>query len=181
MATCSYGRLRNSAAENTLGLTLQMSRTTHENEYERKLLQNVKVHGWQCTSVSAEEGDEETPPFSYTIGMFHSFRCPEFITFGLPNETAHAIFGIIANAAREGRPYPLDAPCADLIKDLDCVFVKVPREAFNEYVLSALWFYQGEEFPLYQVVWPSKTGHFPWHPDASEGFKAWQPLLAPAQ
>ena len=158
-----------------------MSRTTHENEYERKLLQNVKVHGWQCTSVSAEEGDEETPPFSYTIGMFHSFRCPEFITFGLPNETAHAIFGIIANAAREGRPYPLDAPCADLIKDLDCVFVKVPREAFNEYVLSALWFYQGEEFPLYQVVWPSKTGHFPWHPDASEGFKAWQPLLAPAQ
>jgi hypothetical protein len=158
-----------------------MPRTTHANEYERKLLQNIEVHGWQCTSVSAEEGDEETPPFSYTIGMHHSFGCPEFIVFGLPNETAHAIFGIIANAAKAGRPYPLDMPCADLISDFECIFVSVPREAYDEYVLSSLWFYDGAEFPLYQVVWPSKAGHYPWHAAATAGFKAWQPLLGPVE
>lgn len=155
-----------------------MTRTSHSNEYERKLLQNVADHGWQCTSVAAADDDEDdAPPFSYTIGLFHSYGIPEFIVFGLAQGTAHAIFGTIARAAAAGKPIPLDVPCADLIDDYECVFVKVPRSAYDEYVLSALWFHDGEDFPLYQIVWPSKAGHFPWHSAATESFKQWQPLL----
>ena len=160
-----------------LGLN-QMPRTTHSNEYERKLLQNIATHGWQCTTVYAEEGDDETPPFSYTIGMFHSYGAPEFIIVGLLQDTAHSIFDTIAKAAAAAVPIPLDVPCADLIDDYECVFVKVPKAAYQEYVLSILWFQDGEDFPLYQIVWPSKSGYYPWHPQAPEGFKQLQPLLA---
>jgi hypothetical protein len=154
-----------------------MPRTTPANEYERKLLENVQTHGWQCTSVSPGQGDEETTPFSYTIGMTSSFGLPEFITFGLPSGTAHAIFEIIANMAKSGRTLSLDQPCSSLINDFDCVFVEVPRAHYDQYVLSCLWFYEGQDFSLYQIVWPSKFGRFPWHPESSASFRAWQPVL----
>jgi hypothetical protein len=28
----------------------------------------------------------------------------------------------------------------------------------------ALWFYCGMGFPVLQVVWPDRSGHFPWDP-----------------
>ncbi|MET0377655.1 MAG: DUF4262 domain-containing protein, partial [Spongiibacteraceae bacterium] len=40
------------------------------------------------------------------------------------------------------------------------------------------WYYQGNDFPLHQIVWPSQTGLFPWHPEASAAFRKAQPVIA---
>jgi hypothetical protein len=47
----------------------------------------------------------------------------------------------------------------------------------SEHVGFARWYYDGDDFPVQQVVWPSKTGLFPWHPEASIEFRAKQPVL----
>lgn len=39
------------------------------------------------------------------------------------------------------------------------------------------WYYMGDDFPMYQIVYPSKDGEFPWHPNATDAFRAFQPIL----
>ena len=151
-----------------------MPRTASSNDYERALLEIIASHGWQCTSVGA---GEDQPCFSYTIGLLRSFNYSELMVIGLAPTTAHGMFTTAANAARAGRPLALEQPSEGLVEGYPCVFVKVPEIAYGEYVLSASWFYEGNAFPLYQIVWPSKEGRFPWHPSAGAQFRAEQPVV----
>jgi hypothetical protein len=151
-----------------------MPRIEATNDYERRLLDNVKVHGWQCTSVGA--GDDE-PCFSYTIGLFKSFSFPELMIVGLSSVASHSILTIAANAAREGKPLNVEEPTDALVEGYSCVFVKVPESKYADYVSSASWYYNGYDFPLYQVVLPSKAALFPWHPRAGEEFRSAQPVI----
>jgi len=151
-----------------------MPRTSSSNEYERKLLAKISEHGWQCTSVA---GEESSPSFSYTIGLFQSFGHPELVIFGLNPKTAHGVLSIAARAAAAGKPLDLQQPTDALLEDYPCVFVKVPESEYDSYILSACWYYEGCSFPLYQVVWPSMEGIFPWSASATDEFRATQPIL----
>jgi hypothetical protein len=33
------------------------------------------------------------------------------------------------------------------------------------------------DFPLYQIVWPSRDNRMPWDPEVSDSFRAMQPVL----
>lgn len=90
---------------------------------------------------------------------------------------AHAVLNIVAEAAASGVPLNLDEPTAELLEGYSCVFVPVPANEYSAHVGFARWFYEGESFPVQQIVWPSKSGVFPWHPDASSEFRAKQPVL----
>lgn len=147
------------------------------NDYERSVVANVRKFGWHCTSVAPRLG-EEGESFSYTVGLQHSYGSSELIILGLPGGTAHSIFSIFVDRLREGRPIALDAPSEDLLKDYPCVFVPVPRPRYNDYVLSALWYYAEQDFELHQLVYPDREGRFPWHPEAAPAFRQQQPLLS---
>jgi hypothetical protein len=45
-------------------------------------------------------------------------------------------------------------------------------------VFSALWYYAGASFPLYQAVWPNDEGYYPWNKGGAHGFLQLQPVLA---
>lgn len=122
-------------------------------------------------------GDAEHPPFSYTIGLFHSYGYPELLIYGLPREVAHAVLTIATNAAASGTPLNLDEPTEELLEGYSCVFVPVPLHEYPEHVGFARWYYEGDVFPVQQVVWPSKAGLFPWHPEAPHVFREKQPVL----
>lgn len=151
-----------------------MPRTIASNDYERDLLANIAKSGWQSTRVVGDEGETV---FAYTIGLFHSFGFPELIVFGMPAKTAHGIFDTAARAAASGNPIPLNVPCDKFSDSYKCEFRRVPPYRYDEFVLSARWFYQHEDFPLYQVVWPSVEGYMPWHPKADLTFQESQPII----
>ena len=142
-----------------------------ENDYERSVLRNVEAFGWHCTSVSGEI------PFSYTVGLHESYGGPELIMFGLKGSTAHSILGLCVERLKDGRGLELSEPNQELIEGFNCFFVEVPRQLYNDYVYSALWFNAEVEFPLYQIVWPDPDGNFPWHSGATEDFRTAQPVL----
>jgi hypothetical protein len=146
------------------------------NDYEKSVLNNVEKFGWHCTSVTPKNDGE--CKFSYTVGLFQNYGQPEFIIFGLDSKISHSILTVLAEAAISGNMFPLDKPCSELIDNYDCAFVGVPKEQFNNYVFSALWFNAGDEFPLTQVVWPDSDGCYPWHEETSKGYLKQQPVLA---
>ena len=151
-----------------------MPRHGFSNEYERKLLENVKQHGWQCTSVGAGDG---TPCFSYTIGLYQTYGYPELLLVGLPTNIAHGVLATVASAACSNKPLNISEPTDALLEGYSYVFVRVPEQLYGEYVLSATWYYEGNDFPLYQLVWPSVDGYFPWHEHADAKYRSSQPVV----
>lgn len=144
------------------------------NSYEETVIRNVREYGWHFTHVL---GDDDDPSFSYSVGLVASYGYPEIILCGLPQGAAHGLIGLIASRAAGGKPIDPSTPSTVIIQDCPCVFVEVTRKNREEYARSTCWLYGSSDFPMYQLVWASKQGVFPWHSDASERFRWSQPVL----
>lgn len=151
-----------------------MVQLTGNDKAEQKLLDDIAVHGWHCIHILA---DGARVGYSFTVGLFQSYGHPELIVFGLPRQVAHEVLVICANAVRSGSPIDFTRPTEALLESASCDFAEVPASAFRESVGFALWYYEKKPFPLYQIVWPSRDGLFPWHPEASESFREAQPVI----
>jgi hypothetical protein len=154
-----------------------MVRTVGEDKSEQKVIDDIATYGWHCVNIFAE-GDD--PAYSFTIGLFQSYGHPELIIFGLRSEIAHQILSIAADAAKAGVPLDLTQPTDAFLNNYLCCFVQVPLTEYHDHVGYCRWYYQGNDFPLYQIVWPSRSGLFPWHPEATSEFRATQPVLSGA-
>src|SRR5579863_5505244 len=62
----------------------------------------VGEHGW---AVSGRHGDEEAPPWAYSVGMWVSGQTPEFVVCGLPVEGGAAIINAIGARLGDGADY----------------------------------------------------------------------------
>ena len=151
-----------------------MTHPIPENSYEQSIVDNVREFGWHCTSVG---GGEEAPPFTYSIGLWESFDHPELVVIGLDTNLAHSVLSKVARAVEVGEAFDLSQPTDRLLDNYSCVFLAVPPEQYADLILSACWYYRNEEIPVYQVIWPSLEGLFPWHPDASDEVRLSQPVL----
>lgn len=151
-----------------------LPRPTPTNDYENSVFENIEKYGWHCTSVGGGDG---SPCFTYSVGLFDSFGHPELLVIGLSAELSHSMISAVARAAENKPPIELDKPCDNLLGDASCVFVTVPHDQYADWVISARWYYQGDDFPLYQIVWPAVGGPFPWEPTADEKLKSSQPVL----
>lgn len=144
------------------------------NPYEESVLRHIAEYGWHFTHVFE---DDDGPSFSYSVGLAASYNHPEIILFGIPKESAHGLVSLIADRAASGAPIDLSTPNDEIIQGYPCVFVEVSRANQQEYALSNCWLYKNDSFSMYQLVWPSEQGLFPWHPEASDGFRWSQPVL----
>lgn len=151
-----------------------MTRKFATDQGEQKLLDDIEQYGWHCMHI-LEEGD--LPPFSYTVGFHKTFGCSELIIYGLESDVAHSVLNIAAKAAAGGSPIDLTTSTDRLLNGFDCMFVEVPKSKFHEHFGFALWYYEGDEFPVYQMVWPNREGLYPWNPSCTDAFRAAQPVL----
>ena len=152
-----------------------MVRSVAEDESEKKVLNDIARYGWHCVHIQAEG---EFVEYSFTVGLFQTYKHPELIIFGLPYKVAHQILTTAAEAARAGVPLDLSNPTDALLNGYSCCFGEVPKTQYHEHVGYARWYYEGNGFPLYQIIWPSRSGQFPWHPLATDAFKLSQPVIA---
>ncbi len=151
-----------------------MVRTIGKDAPEQKVIDDIARYGWHCVNVLA---DDRGGPFSFTIGVFQTYRLPELVIFGLPSIVAHQVLAIVVEKIQSGTPLDMSAPTDELLENYPCLFIPVPESAYENYLGFCLWYYQGQQFPMCQIVWPSREGHFPWHPETSESFRADQPVL----
>jgi hypothetical protein len=154
-----------------------MVRTVGEDQSEQRVLDDIAQFGWHCVHILAEHG---RPEYSFTIGLFQTYGHPELIIFGLSSTVAHSILSIATHEAERGEPIDVNAPTDALLHGHTCCLAEVPASQYHDHVGFARWYYLGNGFPLYQIVWPSRSGLFPWHPEATEEFKAIQPVIAQA-
>ncbi len=146
-------------------------------DVEAQILDKVETVGWYVCVVAE---DEEGPGFAFSIGLFESFGHPEVICFGPPPETLAAIVNLVGEAVKEGTIFGDGAVSDDIIEGHRCSFRAASKQAYREYLGYALWFYDGDDFPVLQLVLPDSHGLFPWEDGASEAMKALPALWEPS-
>jgi hypothetical protein len=74
-------------------------RFTHQtDQYEAWQRETIRTHGWALQAVL---GDEESPPFVYTVGLA-GFRHPELIVFATTQATAAVVLNELGELVRAG-------------------------------------------------------------------------------
>lgn len=127
---------------------------------DRNLLADVEKYGWHCLHVH-DEG--ELPYWSFSIGVFQSWRHPEFVVFGLPDTVAHDLLHELVERAKAGETFSHGREYDDVLEGFGCRFVRVDPQWYSQFLGYAQWFYETEDgFPVLQLVWPDKHGRYPW-------------------
>jgi hypothetical protein len=144
-------------------------------EHDRKLLADVKRHGWHVIGV---EEDEEGPSFAYSIGLYRSFGHPEVVVFGLPVKVMHQVVNAAGEKVRFGERFGHLDESGDILEGYDVAFRAMERRHYPDYLGYARRFYQGDDFPALQCLWPDSQHRYPWHPGFTPALARRQPLLS---
>ena len=56
------------------------------------------------------------------------------------------------------------------IEDFQVTFKAIDPKHYDDYMGSCQWLYNGDDFQVFQIVWPSTSGKWPWDKDASEQY-----------
>ncbi len=143
-------------------------------EGDRKLLENVEKYGWHVVLIT---GDKNTPGWAFSVGLYHTFKHPEIVIFGLPKDRMHAFINCIGNDVRGGKVYRSGVGDTELLPGYTTMFEAVEKIWYGPVLGWATWFYDGDDFPALQCIWPDKNNRFPWDEDFEPLLAADQPFL----
>ncbi|AZO54287.1 DUF4262 domain-containing protein [Mesorhizobium sp. M8A.F.Ca.ET.057.01.1.1] len=144
---------------------------------EAKALADIEAYGCHILYVLEESDD---PPFAYSVGIEHNFDAPELVVIGLKPEISQSIINEYCRRVREGELFQPGQRALGFVKDFDCEFGAVDAGHYPEYFGWDIWFYDGHDFRVMQLIFPNLDGVWPWEPEADDWFRARQPLLGTA-
>ena len=147
---------------------------TPTNPIEEKVIENVRAGGWFVALIPPEGG---APPWGFTVGLYENFQQPEIVLVGLPPQVMHAILN---GAGEMAMTEQLTAGLRtdQLLQGLSCEFQNVDKLWYPALLGIAMWYYEGDSFPVLQCLWPDRTGKLPLEEGYDPKLLAIQPNLA---
>ncbi len=136
-----------------------------EDKFEQKALDDIREYGLHIIGVAE---DDQGPGFVYSLGLFENYVHPEIIIIGLKQDLAQRLLNNMAYDIKHGKTFESGEFHEDVLDDFLCYFGQVPRSKYKDYVGWSRWYYEGDDFPLVQCVYPTVAGKFPWQKDFPE-------------
>lgn len=146
-----------------------------KDEYERRLVDNVRDHGVHILHIFDESGEKSE--FSYTVGLWHTHRHPEILIYGLKKNLRHTLLNNLNCLIGNNRVFLDGMNAKDVIDGYTCFFQEIPKTHYREHLGRCWWFYEGSDFPAVQMIWPSVQGIYPWDEDADDYLRWTEPIL----
>lgn len=141
---------------------------------DQKLLSDIASTGWHIIHITE---DETGPGWSFTVGLYHTFKHPEIVITGYNQELTQVLLNNFGYDIKDGKTFVHGEDYNDILDDVKCRMLEVKKEHYHEHFGYAKWFYKSEDFPVLQCVCPTVQGVFPWDEGAPEGFVKFQPVL----
>lgn len=147
-----------------------------EDKRDRRALDNIEEYG--CHVLHVFDPDNEKSRFTYSIGIQKTTGEPELVIMGLKQELAHWIVNEYNNRIKDGEKFRVDEYYDDFIDGFQVTFKRVLKKHYKEHFGWGKWLYKSDNFDVYQLIYPSTQGVWPWDKDVSEDFTWFQPLLS---
>ncbi|MBL8809658.1 MAG: DUF4262 domain-containing protein [Planctomycetaceae bacterium] len=144
---------------------------TPKDKYDRAVLGDIERVGWSVICIN-----DGSTPYQFSVGMFHTLKHPEIIILGLKQEVGGYIINQIGGTIALGKTIKPDVLNEDYTNTGN-YFKTVDPVHYTEYCGYAKWLYRGSGFPMYQCVWPLKSGLYPWDAGYPPEGAEIQPLL----
>jgi hypothetical protein len=142
---------------------------------EKKALADIKKYG--CHVIHVLE-DEDGPPFSYSVGVQKASGAPEVIVIGLKQPIAHFVVNEYNSRVRAGERFLAGSQYEGFLEGFKVQFEVVASRHFDDYLGWNKWLYGGKNFEVFQIIYPTTDGVWPWQPTASGWFRQRQPVLS---
>ncbi|WP_165072799.1 DUF4262 domain-containing protein [Paludisphaera rhizosphaerae] len=143
-------------------------------EEERRTLADIERYGCHVIHVLEED---DLPPFAYSVGVEKSSGAPEVVVIGLKQPLDHFIVNEYNRRVRAGERFEPGQRVEGFLEGFECQFLAVDPSHYGEYFGWDLWLYNGPNFRVLQLVFPTVDGVWPWDDEADEWFRNRQPLL----
>ncbi|WP_156753751.1 DUF4262 domain-containing protein [Actinokineospora pegani] len=125
-----------------------------------------------------EVGDDEFGAgYTFSVGAWRVHGAPEAVVVGIPQDIARGLIELYVRRVAAGERFFPGLPYLDFFDGTPVVVERVDHAFYPEYLGSALLVYPSGQFPALQLIVATPDGHFPWHADAPDGFRDWQPVL----
>ncbi|MFI5613810.1 DUF4262 domain-containing protein [Amycolatopsis sp. NPDC051903] len=138
----------------------------HLDTVDTGLVAHVADPGWGLLAIPA---DEVSAGWTFTVGLWHSFRTPELAVFGLDPKPGLALLNAIGEQVGAGLRVAAGDRLAGFLRSGATLEVRQVDEGWHEaFFGTARGFYRATRpaVPFLQVVWPDRDGRFP----AQDGF-----------
>ena len=144
-------------------------------ENDKRVADDIAKYGCHVVSVFDPEGKQ--PPFSYSIGIQGTSGAPEAIVIGVRPELGHYMVNEYNAQVRKGVRFERAKQYPGFLEGFN-VYVEPAKAALlAEYTLGCNRYYEGADYSVVQLIYPTTAGVWPWHKAASMRFKANQPML----
>jgi Domain of unknown function (DUF4262) len=138
------------------------------------VVKNIEQYGWHVTLI---RGEERSPGWAFSIGFYRSYGHPEVVVFGLPVELMRKVINAIGADVSAGKVFRSESAYSQILEGVSCIFQTVEKVWYQPFLGYARWFYQGDEFPVLQCIWPDKEQNFPGNAKFRSDWFWAQPLL----
>lgn len=146
-----------------------------EEELDAKALNDVNTYGCHVLKVMGEEG---LPPFAYSIGIEATSQQPDLLVIGLNLDVGHWIINEYNRRVRQGEIFVPNLPYEDFLEGFPVFFSPMLKDHYRKYLGWGLWLYGGENFRVFQLIYPDTTGRWLWNPAAADDYTRSMPLLS---
>ncbi len=141
---------------------------------KQETLNNISHYGCHILHVMAEG---ELPPFSYSIGIEKNFCFPELVVVGLKRELAHGIINEYKHRIKCGELFEPNHFYPGFLEGFNVYFIEVASKHYSAYFGWGRGLYDGNNFRVMQLVYPTTSNIWPWDSNALDSYLTWQPLL----
>jgi hypothetical protein len=157
-----------------------------EDDFDERLLADVRKHGWHCVLVADEHHPEHAASnaalgphavydaaLAYTVGLSLTRDHPELVLVGRWAQ-AHAILAAAVDLITGSRRLAPGEVSDQVLQDYEVRFGPVSHEQRVELLTYADWANRRRPFEALQLILPDSSGRWPEDPD----YNAYpQPLL----
>lgn len=133
------------------------------------IVATVQEHGWSVLRIYG------TVEFAYTVGLWHTFRLPELVMFGLDGGYLQQLLNSGVDHVRENGWPESQVPFPGVLEGFETQLRPVDESWRDAFFGTAHRFYRGWPVPVWQLIWPDAHGRWPWQEDATLTSRTRQP------
>ncbi|WP_445363348.1 DUF4262 domain-containing protein [Microbulbifer sp. ANSA003] len=141
---------------------------------DKRILDNIEKYG--CHVLSVLE-DEDSPTFTYSIGIYETQSKPELLIVGLDSKISQSMVNEYCQRLKAGESFEVGRYYSGFLEGFDVCFIEMDKKYHDVYPLACNTHYGALPYTVYQLVWPTTSEQWPWDVGTSDFYQWSQPIL----